>query len=533
MLSSAERLLYRSEPSENEVLNALRDISVHEDAIEELNHQASELHLQLRQIHEQKNKHAMAIRTKRGVLTMARRIPLEPLARIFEYCASDGWTLGPIVVSQVCFVWREAAKSPRVWSYIYIDCDRGNPAMKSSYWLRMAQQSSLHVTVRMNQYHPIAEQALHILYSAISNWTSFMLEVPSVQQASLVLAYCPPIAPKLKQVGIITADPSGFAGGPLIVGDDSQIVGLGSSFQHAPNLTSLLVASNVIQSAAGLPSQITSLSLIINLCQDTITRRICASEVIAVWQQCPNLEEFSMKVSHFDNREFEIDDPSRYITNEHLISLTLDLPSPYLTVIQHLRAPSLLNLYLRCPDESTCYADDTARMAMRTFIAESCPPLRLLELYDLDVSQEDFLFFFTRLPTLEEMRLHGSDILDGTLQSMCEINGLCPHLSKLDFRWCGHLTGSTLVHLVSSRNLQQNGEDTSVISEITIINCSFVNEKHILELAKYATCRLHVGDSADYCKHRGCCENARYRQRFRLRHTHLLTSDQRSRIRLG
>ncbi|CDO70521.1 hypothetical protein BN946_scf184569.g64 [Trametes cinnabarina] len=119
-----------------------------------------------------------------------------------------------------------------------------------------------------------------------------------------------------------------------------------------------------------------------------------------------------------------------------------------------------------------------------------------------------------------ELRLHESSISDATLQLLNGPRGLCPRLRRLDLRWCGHLHGRALVDLVQSRHVADDlsGPVSDPIEEVGVINCCFVTEDDVLDLARMTVCRLVMREADDYCRTCQCCTNQRYRTRLRLRH---------------
>ncbi|KAL5508442.1 hypothetical protein ACEPAH_6061 [Sanghuangporus vaninii] len=508
--------LYRWSPSEDEIRKARNEIAEHEAAIGSLQARIDGLVQQARRIEVQKRKHYDAIAKCRSVLTLANRLPTEVLARIFEIAVQDGWTRGPIVVSQVCSTWREASKTPSVWSHIYIDCDKGDPVGRCNLWLRMARQSLLHITLRTAEQVSMLDAIISLISAHILRWRSFALEASTIQSANYVLSCITTPGPYLKDVSIKVGDSSLALPLPEFAQVQNQLSELKRAFEGVLSLRRLTLATDICQSWVGLP-RITSLNLQLNDCQLSDARPILASEIVRVLSESPNLIELNINISRKDKRDFQLehDDP---VVLPELHSLTLSLPIPFMAFIQHIRAPKLQSLFMRCPDDPQGFATESTREAIRRFFDESMPPLKIMELYDVDISQDDFAFCFNFLSSLEELRLHGSEISDETIRLLDPSFGFLPMLSKLDLRWCGHVTGEALEDVARSRWLASAyGHDISPLAELTVISCSVVNEKQILGIASYCTCRLKMRDVDDYCLHRGCCDNLRYRNRFRSR----------------
>ncbi|KAI5124863.1 hypothetical protein M0805_007295 [Coniferiporia weirii] len=514
----AELDIYRnSAPSDDDKRKAREEIAQHESAISVLQSKINGLIQDIRRFEEEKRKHATAIAKCKGVLTLANRIPGELLARIFELSVIGWWTRAPIVVSQVCSSWRKAAKAPSVWSHVYVDCDKGDPVARCKLWLHMAQLSPLVVTFRTTDHFPIVDATLDILLGHILRWRSFTLEAPSVQSANYVLERCSGAGPQLKEVNIRLGGSHMTVPVPDVVHGEGRLSGFKTAFERVPNLRRISLSADISQSWVGI-TQITSLILQLNNCQLSRAGPVLCSDIINVLTETPNLQELNVDIPREDRREIRLDDPSRSVSLCELTSLILSLPIPFMMLTLHLRTPKLNRLYLRCPDDPHGFADDITRATLRDFLELSAPPLRILQLYDVDISQSDFLFCFNLLHTLEELYLHGSEILDETLGYLSPAFGLLPKLSVLDLRWCGHVSGWALEDLVRLRSTGSgHGLAPTPLTELTIINCSIVNERHIVSIANYCTCRLKIRDRDDFCLHRGCCNNVRYRARFRSR----------------
>lgn len=498
-LLRAEHNLYRYEPTEEDVNKALEEISVHEAAIAALDSRLCGLLQEVRRIEETKRTHAAAIVKCKGVLTLARRIPGEILARIFEHCVLEGWTRGPIVVSQVCSAWRDAAKTPSVWSHVYIDCDKGDPVARCKLWLQNAQRTALHVTLRTSEHLPLLETVLGLLVDRMETWASFSLEAPTANSANYVLAQCVKACPLLGEVTVRLGESSVTVPRPDVSQGQDRLLECRRAFENARNLRRMNLVTDISQSWMGLP-QLVTLHLQLNYCQFQSARKIFASEVLEALSDSPNLRELTITIHRLDKRDFELQDPAHIVTLSELTSLTLSMPIPLMSFIQHLRAPNLTHLFLRSPDDPFGFACEQTRTALRDFVEYSAPPLRVLQLYDIDVSQDDFLFLFEQLPALEDLRLHGSEILDETIGMLCPPTGLLPRLKRLDLRWCGHISGLALEGLVRSRQLgSMQVAESLPLEELAVINCSFVNEESVVGILDFCKCRLKMLDVHDYC----------------------------------
>ncbi|KAF8517855.1 hypothetical protein JB92DRAFT_2904767 [Gautieria morchelliformis] len=189
-------------------------------------------------------------------------------------------------------------------------------------------------------------------------------------------------------------------------------------------------------------------------------------------------------------------------------------------ILSHLTLPSLRHFRLRETGKSS--QTPTIGNCFLEMIARSLPPVETLELHGIDVTDSDFIRCFMYLPTLVELLLHDSEISNEVFRQLISpslgddtSNSLfCPQLKRLDLRWCSQLSGKVLVELVERR---LTSSQTHSISEVVVINCSFVREDDVLALAAMTHCRLK-NRNEDFCYHRGCCTNSRYRHRFMLRH---------------
>lgn len=174
-------------------------------------------------------------------------------------------------------------------------------------------------------------------------------------------------------------------------------------------------------------------------------------------------------------------------------------------VLPHLLASSLTRLYLRSSIDPLGYPDQNTGSYITRFISVSSPPLELFELHDIDLTSAEFTTCFAGLPRLKELRLHESEISDSIIQKFHGPGPLCPLLNRLDLRWCGQVTGRALVELVRTRLSMARdgcidiiGVPPASIDVITVINCSFVEEQHIYNLAQTSVCQV-VMEADDYC----------------------------------
>ncbi|KAI0786425.1 hypothetical protein C8Q75DRAFT_855774 [Abortiporus biennis] len=553
--------VYRRQPTEQEIAAAQSEISTHEQEVANLQVSIRYLQLQILQLSAKQAEHQRHISRHKGVLTLARRIPAEVLAKIFEDCVRSGWSRAPIVVAHVCSQWRAAAQSyPRVWSRIYADASNGEVIGRTKFWLKMARKAPLHITVVVPRAaHPyLLAEVINLLLGHADQWRTFTLETDIAVQARTISARLLEVDvnfPSLQHINLIV--------GECIDGDldqmDDDSISIADTFssERAPLLSSLRVACNILPMIS-YPSHIHHLDLSVK--ESTAFRPLSADSLLSLFETLPDLTSLTLSLPlEYDHPFVDDPDPLRYVELEQLETLILYGPTDLNRILFHIRAPSITNLHLRSLEDKG-YRQAPIGPSLIHFLRSSMPsffnshPLKVLELHDIDLTPHFFNLCLTILDNLEELRLHESSISEDTLRMLNRRVGrptYCPKLQRLVLRWCGHLPGHPLVDLVRSRNVVETSSSTGVetslnipggftddfeeevlpIEEVAVINCCFVEEKDVLDLAKMTTCRVIVRDT-DYCYTNDCCGNLRYRQRLRFRHMMDLSAEQRYRLRL-
>ncbi|TCD70487.1 hypothetical protein EIP91_003248 [Steccherinum ochraceum] len=544
--------VYRREPTLDEVAEASAHIATSVKDITALQSQIQELQDQMRMLQRQQAGHYRDIERHKGVITLARRIPPELLASIFEICVDGGWTRGPIVVSHVCSQWRLAAQDPRVWSRIYVNLDDTNTIGRMRHWLRMARAAPLDITLVASArvWPRYVSDVMTLLSKHSEQWVSLTLDVEALQNVQAVVTSCLLLdtLPHLRTVRITTM---GVQVGPLTEGESEGDLALAQAFtpERAPSLHTLSLHLVSLPERISLPSHLLSLKL--DFAETLPPIPIPAQSLVDLLNPLERLERLSLSLPLQHEQPFILE-PDQSITLESLTSLTIFGPTDLNDLLSYVRAPSLRQLRLRSL-EDLGYRQTPIGPSLHAFLQAS-PLVEHLELYDVDLSPEYFASCFPALENLTELRLHESAISGATLKLLygrghASYGGetapsalrMCPRLTKLDVRWCGHLSGKSLVELVRSRlpPPKKSGDDSTIadatadapITEITAINCCFVEEQDVLDLAKTTLCRVVIRDS-DYCHLRRCCDNLRYRQRLQFRHFMELSPEQRSSIRL-
>ncbi|KIJ70186.1 hypothetical protein HYDPIDRAFT_104865 [Hydnomerulius pinastri MD-312] len=494
---------YRN-PTRDDILLIARVIEQDEQAIVALDLEINMVMAQLEQLRLRKSQHQDNIRQSRSLITLARRIPPELLASVFELCAESGWTRAPLVASHICSAWRKATEYPRVWSYLYVNCGLGNPLAKTRLWLSKVLQAPLHITLEVPADASSAGDVLSALFEHAAQWKSVSIRTHDSVQLNYILSLMRYSFPHLRQLDCVTHwDTS--------AGD---LIGF-SALHNAPSLNRLSIELPNLPRWR-IPFNLTNLHLVLST---TSTSLITASRWTSMLEDLLELKHLTLELSSDMEYHYEPDTPL-VVELPRLESLTFIVSPGLLSVLDNMQSPALKRIQLRC---SPGHQHTSSSPLIRRFL-ESSPHLQLLELYDVDLPREELEQCFSSLSHLEELRLHDSDISDEQLQLLYGPNGLCPNLTRLEVRWCAHLTGSAIVQLVRSRVNTDADKPTTAsqyakeIEEVAAINCLHVGEQDVLDIAAVTTCRLMMRNTDDFCRSRGCCLNERYRQRMRLRH---------------
>lgn len=539
-LRNLDELTFRRDPTIADVNSVLGAISLQEKTISTIDSEIEVLMRDVRRLAHQKSQHQGRIRHLKSLITLATRIPLEMLAAIFEHAASD-WARAPLVVSHVCSAWRAAASLPGVWSYVYVNCENRDPYSRTRFWLERAQEAPLYITLETKASGSWLEQVMDLLLEHIDQWRSFTINTLFSYQANYILSRCNRPTPDLRRVDIRT---------DLVrSGDDEgHLTGIRDAFGTAPRLSTIHLSRELSPTTDMLPKNITSLYLHLPAWSGPAT--LSAISVVQLLEELPLLQQFTMEFPMHHERVFvPAPDATQIATVPCLESLTLVLSPDINAVLSYIHAPALRRLHLCSSGEATGQAHAQTGASLVQFVEQSSPPLELLDLHDIDILPDDFARCFVSCSSLKELRLHESEINDDVINLFKGSTGICPQLTRLDLRWCGLVTGRALVELVKSRLNPTEGMVGDTIAEVAVLNCSFVKENDIMDLAKMTTCRVMMRPEGDICREcarffvlmclsdrytgsKGCCNNERYRQRLRLRHLISLATEKRSRMNL-
>ncbi|CAA7259672.1 unnamed protein product [Cyclocybe aegerita] len=504
--------------SDVDVAAVHRTISEHERAIHRLDTETESLMRSIRQLQHRRQQHIADIRRCKGMITLARRLPPELLASIFEECVKDGWTRTPLTVSHVCSSWRKAASIPTVWSHIYVNLDARDPCKRTRLWLEKSEDTLLTINLEVGNDSSYLDSVMELLTKEIRRWKLLTINSIMLHPVNQILQTWNKLAPQLSVVDIAVAQEFNVNTDDAD-SDHHELTALRTAFAGGPQLRSLRIDRNLLPGRGIIPASISHLTLRLPCHCIPITRQSLSS-VIDVLGELTALETLAIEVPHGHNQVFEIDVAHGHaveIATLQLISLTGS--KDIFRLLPHLRLPTLTHLHLH---SSLDNQEEDIGSCVVQFLTSSSPPLSFLEIRDLALESNVYDRIFRALPLLERLHLHDCDILDTTLQQLNGPHGLCPFLRTLDLRWCGRLSGRTLVDLVPSRLCEEIDDIDSAavcrsITDIAVINCSFVKEEDIMNLAKMTICRLIHGGSDDLCYALGCCANERYRKRLRQR----------------
>jgi hypothetical protein len=503
--------VFRREPFPNEIAAAHAGIQEQELAIRTVEQEIQALRAQIARAHITQNRHREVIARCKAVITLARRLPEELLAKIFEFCVADGWTRAPVVVSHVCSSWRRSAMTPRVWSYVYIDGDNPDAVGRTKFWLSRAKEAPLHLSFVITWRSPLSHLSsnLDLLARHASQWVTITLQSDTVLQAWELLRQCAFATPKLREIKAALES----AIRPAFSDELEDMFSLEEVFsvERAPHLRSMELACICLPQGITLPSQLTSLTLDFSGCLDQQANS--ASLLLGVIQSLPLLRRLSISFPFLSSQPFipETDMHKMAIVPE-LTSLTFHGPTDLSGFLEHLSAPKLRQLYIRSNEAANLQQFPLAPTLIQ-FLQGSQANVETLELHDVDLAPEHFLPCFSLLPHLRELRLHDSSISDPMVEM---IDQLCPLLTHIDLRWCGLVSGRALVKFVHGRNTNRSpcplpdtfpmpgsfdveDQNPSQVNEVAVLNCSLVTEVDVLELAKMTQCRVKINDT-DYCR---------------------------------
>lgn len=493
-LSDSDKLEFSRQPTMADVAVVHEAINSQQKEIDSIDGEIEMLMRNVRRLTHQKSQHQARIRYYKGLITLATRIAPELLAIIFEHAAADS-PRAPLVLSQVCSAWRAATTLPGVWSHIFVNCDSRDPHGRTLFWISKVQEAPLYITLEVAADSSQLEPVMNLLLRYAKQWRSLTINTLFSHQANYILSRCRHSVPDLRRVDIRTDLERRDADQV-----EDQLVGFREAFDefNAPRLSTVHLARELSATSDFLPQGITSLYLHLPSWSGPAT--IPVSSVIQLLRSLPLLRKFTMEFPTFHERTLvpppSTEETLRIATVPNLEHLTLVLSPDANGVLSYIQAPALLSLTLRSSGEPLGFAHLGTGVSLIQFIVQSAPPLERLDLHDVDIPRTDLTRCLASLAHLKELTLHESEIDDDVIQQLYGPNGSCPHLGKLDLRWCGQLTGRALVELVQSRQVGTG----NLIKEVAVINCSFVKENDIMDLAQLTCCRVTMKPLGDICR---------------------------------
>jgi hypothetical protein len=478
--------------SADEVLAVHLVIRSHELQLESIDIAIQDVLRQLQQLRVKRAYHLDTIAKCRGSISLARRAPDDVLALIFEHAAAGGWVNAPLVTSQVCAKWRRASFVPRVWSYIHLSSESLYPVAKTRLWLSRALQSPLSVTIDVRVFDPHILDAFELILEHASQWRTLTLSTRFAQQANDILSQCRRPFPYLQ-----TIDITSFSIGVATEQGMDELTGFAEAFADAPSLSYSRIVSN--RFPVSVPQSVVNLSLQLG---DIASSRPSLSAALEMLGTLPALRSLTLVIPRHFVQIINYGNPTSETCLHHLERLIIDAPPDFNAILQSIQAPTLQYLHLRSTEPPLNHPHEGTGEALLQFLKSSKPPMKLLELHDVDIRRDDFVQCFLSLPLLEELRLHETEISNDALLFLHGPTGACPRLKRLDLRWCEQLAGQALVDLVQSRVDSSGNRRGSFdpIEEITVINCALVDEASVLNLAHATVCSVVVRDLEDHCR---------------------------------
>ncbi|KAL1739085.1 hypothetical protein HDZ31DRAFT_49964 [Schizophyllum fasciatum] len=330
--SVEDRSLDRSEIQEN--------ISHHEGIIQDLDIEIAALLKDVRELQLRKLTHHQAVSKYLGLITLARKLPHELLALIFELCVQDGYTRAPLYVSHVCSEWREAAKAPTLWRYIYVSANEHDPYARTLFWLSRAREVPLRITVDAGLDVARVMSSLDILLDRAPQWETFAISSVTVPLGNRILELCsrPPAFPRLRNVSLSVEQETTFID-PVGVGAD-DFYPLQTSFKAAPQFDTLHITRPFLPEPGVLPSHISKLSLSLSSQPTIIYSLLALTEALA---EVTKLQELSLSLTAGAEHTFitRSDDHPRLVELPELQTLTLLGTESMFNLLEYLRAPML------------------------------------------------------------------------------------------------------------------------------------------------------------------------------------------------
>jgi len=176
--------------SDVDIVSVHHAISENERAVESLDAEIEGHMRTIRQLQYKKQQHLVEIRRCKGMITLAKRLPPEILASIFEECVEDGWTRTPLTVSHVCLNWRKAASIPTVWSHIFVNLDSRDPYNRTLLWLKNSQSAPLTIQLEVGNEMSQIDRTMELLMTEIYRWRVLNIKSIWLAPVNQILQAC-------------------------------------------------------------------------------------------------------------------------------------------------------------------------------------------------------------------------------------------------------------------------------------------------------------------------------------------------------
>jgi hypothetical protein len=152
--------------------------------------------------------------------------------------------------------------------------------------------------------------------------------------------------------------------------------------------SSLILASISNRFPVSVPQSVVDLFVQLS---DIASSRPSLSVALRMLGTLPALRSLTLVVPrHFVEIIYSGKDPTPETCLPHLDRLIIDAPPDFNAVLQSIQAPVLQCLHLRSTDPPLNYPHDGTGEALLRFLRSSKPPMKLLELYDVDIRRDDF-----------------------------------------------------------------------------------------------------------------------------------------------
>jgi hypothetical protein len=376
------------------------------------------------------------------------------------------------------------------------------------HWIKHSSEAPLTILLDLEGTTPSQRTValLKNIASTAHRWRRFTVSADLAAHASeifLELSGTRTSAPKLIELDLRIKSP----------GTENDLQGLADIFPSSPNFHTFSYEGPAIPFPGTLPPHIRKLNLDM--------RRMAGGEIsltrlLTVLQELEKLEAFSFNIDK-DETDYpiSISNDAPMVIHQKLAAIAISGPiEASLLLLHRMSTPFLEALSARAtvyqaPDPA--WLTESVGEAFERFFARSgndsplgIVPVKKLELFNVLFVENDFLPVLKRLPELQEIRLHDSDLPGSIVEALIESHEdnplqakLCPALKIVDLRWDSQLDGKLLSNLVQYRS-SLSSSNYRGIEEITAINCSHISEGCLLKIAELTKCRV-LPSSDDYC----------------------------------